>query len=36
MDDAVNLDIDGDEDMDVLTSEEESGKGVIWFENPLY
>ena len=36
MDDAVNFDIDGDDDMDVITTEENSGQGVIWFENPLY
>lgn len=29
------LDIDGDSDLDVLTSEETTNLGVIWYENPL-
>ena len=29
------LDLDGDGDLDVLTTEENSNLGVIWFENPL-
>lgn len=28
------LDMDGDGDLDVLTSEERAGLGVVWFENP--
>ncbi len=29
------LDLDGDGDLDVLTTEEAAGLGVIWYENPL-
>ena len=34
MDDAVHQDMDGDRDMDVVTTDENGGWGVIWFENP--
>jgi len=36
MDDAVHVDLDGDGDTDVVTTEENSGWGVIWFANPRY
>ncbi len=36
MDMAIHCDVDGDGDMDVMTTEENNGWGVIWFENPLY
>ena len=29
------VDLDGDEDLDVLTCEESANLGVIWYENPL-
>jgi hypothetical protein len=29
------LDLDGDGDLDVLTTEEIEGFGVVWYENPL-
>ena len=34
MDNAWLGDLDGDGDLDVLTTEENGGWGVIWFENP--
>ena len=34
MDDAINVDMDGDSDMDIVTTDENGGWGVIWFENP--
>ena len=34
MNDVVHLDMDNDGDLDVTTTEENSGWGVIWFENP--
>ena len=36
MDNAWLGDLDNDGDLDVITSEENGGWGVIWFENPLY
>ena len=36
MDNAWLGDLDGDSDLDVITTEENGGWGVIWFENPLY
>ena len=35
MDDAWIGDLDGDGDLDVVTTEENGHWGVIWFENPL-
>ncbi len=35
MDDAFLGDIDGDGDVDIVTTEENGGWGVIWFENPM-
>lgn len=34
MDDVVHVDVDNDGDLDIATTEENSGWGVIWFENP--
>lgn len=34
MDNAYLVDLDGDGDMDIATTEENGGWGVIWFENP--
>lgn len=34
MDNAYPADIDGDGDIDIVTTEENGGWGVIWFENP--
>jgi hypothetical protein len=34
MDDVVHIDMDNDGDWDIATTEENSGWGVIWFENP--
>ena len=34
MDNAFPVDLDGDGDMDIATTEENGGWGVIWFENP--
>lgn len=34
MDNAFLVDLDGDGDMDIATTEENGGWGVIWFENP--
>lgn len=34
MDNAYLVDIDGDGDMDIATTEENGGWGIIWFENP--
>jgi hypothetical protein len=34
LDDIQLLDLDGDGDQDVLTTEERTGWGVVWFENP--
>jgi hypothetical protein len=28
------IDLDGDQDLDVLTTEENKGLGVVWYENP--
>ena len=36
MDNAWVADLDGDGDSDVITTEENGGWGVIWFENPLH
>ena len=36
MDNAWLGDLDYDGDLDVITTEENGGWGVIWFENPLY
>jgi hypothetical protein len=35
MDNAYPVDLDGDGDLDIATTEENGGWGVIWFENPL-
>jgi len=35
MDNAFLVDLDGDGDTDIATTEENGGWGVIWFENPL-
>ena len=35
MDNAWLSDLDYDGDLDVITTEENGGWGVIWFENPL-
>ncbi len=35
MDNAYLVDLDGDGDMDIATTEENGGWGVIWFENPM-
>ncbi|MFT7513031.1 MAG: hypothetical protein ACI9QL_002239, partial [Candidatus Omnitrophota bacterium] len=34
MDNAFLVDLDGDGDLDIATTEENGGWGVIWFENP--
>ena len=34
MDNAFLVDLDGDGDLDIGTTEENGGWGVIWFENP--
>jgi hypothetical protein len=34
MDNAWLGDLDGDADLDVVTTDENGGWGVIWFENP--
>ena len=34
MDNAFLVDLDGDGDLDIATTEEYGGWGVIWFENP--
>ncbi|MFT5107100.1 MAG: hypothetical protein ACI9UA_002729 [Pseudoalteromonas tetraodonis] len=34
MDNAFLVDLDGDGDMDIATTEENGGWGIIWFENP--
>ncbi len=34
MDNAFLVDLDGDGDMDIATTEENGGWGVVWFENP--
>lgn len=34
-DNIFTFDMDGDGDLDALTTEENSGLGVVWFENPL-
>lgn len=34
MDNAYLVDLDGDGDMDIATTEENGGWGIIWFENP--
>jgi hypothetical protein len=34
MDNAFLVDLDGDGDVDIATTEENGGWGVIWFENP--
>ncbi len=34
MDNAFPVDLDGDGDVDIATTEENGGWGVIWFENP--
>ncbi|MGB1129279.1 MAG: hypothetical protein ACPG4K_04465 [Haloferula sp.] len=34
MDNAWQGDLDGDGDTDIVTTEENGGWGVIWFENP--
>lgn len=35
MDNVYTGDLDGDGDIDILTTEENSGWGVLWFENPV-
>ena len=35
MDNAWLGDLDGDGDLDVITTDENGGWGVIWFENPV-
>ena len=35
MDNAYPVDLDGDGDIDIATTEENGGWGVIWFENPM-
>ncbi len=35
-DDAIHYDVDNDGDMDVVTTEENEGLGVIWFQNHTY
>ena len=35
MDDAIHADMDGDGDMDIVTTDENGGWGVLWFENPV-
>jgi len=35
MDNAFLVDLDGDGDMDIATTEENGGWGIIWFENPM-
>lgn len=34
LDDVQTIDLDGDGDLDLLTTEERTGWGVVWFENP--
>ncbi len=34
MDNAYPVDLDGDGDMDIATTEENGGWGIVWFENP--
>lgn len=34
LDDLQTIDLDGDGDLDLLTTEERTGWGVVWFENP--
>jgi hypothetical protein len=34
LDDVQLLDVDADGDLDILTTEERTGWGVVWFENP--
>lgn len=36
LDNAYLVDLDGDGDTDIATTEENGGWGVIWFENPLF
>ena len=35
MDNAFLVDLDGDGDMDIATTEENGGWGIVWFENPI-